>query len=836
MEKKKLYIIDGTSLCYRSFYAIKLSTGGGFPTGAVYGFYTTLRKLTKKVNPLYMAVCFDVSRKTFRQKKFKEYKIQRPPPPDNLTVQIPLIRQLVKHLGMIVIEKEGFEADDVIASLVRRALHEHIQVMIVTSDKDMFQLLDKKNVHIYDPAKDKIYKEETFIEEYKFSPEHIVDFLALVGDAADNVPGAKGIGKVSATKLITEYGSLGEIFNNVDVMPQKTRDILITQKDTIILSKELATLAYPELSIAWEDLKIKRPAYSALYKMFKELEFKSLLKDIPAPSFDTAVDVTEGISPDILERARERGECVISFDGEKFYLLGEKESQVRMLSGREAEPILSDKGIKKIAYNCKQLLTALKGEVSCENIWFDVGVASYLVNPGLLDFSLENITAHFLNKFIKGISPCAAPHFIFNAYKVLREELKRKKLEKLFFDVEMPLVEVLADIESWGIKIDKEYLSSFAQEVDRMITQVREKIYIHAGKHFNLNSPKQLSKVLFADLGIRPLKRTKTGFSTNEEVLRKLAKEYPIAALLLEYRELSKLHSTYLIPFLKEVEKGKGNVYAQFNQTKTLTGRLSSSSPNLQNIPARSELGQKFRKAFISSFGEGVILSCDYSQIELRILAHFSQDKTLISAFAKDADIHASTASILFGVAEEEVSLSQREAAKRVNFGIIYGMSPYGLSRELSLSLGEAEAFIEGYFLRYPAVKRFIDKTICEVQEKGFVRTLLGRIRYFENNKTQRQDEQEFIRRQAVNTPIQGSAADVIKTAMVAIFREFKKCKLLSRMILQIHDELVFDVKKEELSLVRRIAQEKMEHAIELRVPLKVNVKAGRNWLDMKEI
>ncbi|RKY46348.1 MAG: DNA polymerase I [Candidatus Omnitrophota bacterium] len=832
---KILYLVDGTSICYRSFFAIRLSTSKGFPTGAIYGFINTLKKIIKKYQPHYLVVCFDVSRKTFRQEKFKAYKIQRPPLPDSLKKQIPVIKELTKALGIKVIEKEGWEADDLIASLARKGKEENFKVIIIGSDKDIFQLIENKKIYVYDPVKDILYDEETFLKEFSFHPSQMVDYLSLVGDSTDNVPGAKGIGKVGATKLIKEFKTIENLFDNLDKVPSSVKKILVSNRENIFLSKSLVKLAYIDLDFSWEDLVVKEPNYLQVYRHFRELEFTSFLKDIPSPSLNIKVEVRKKIHPQFVEKIKHGDELIFYPSQEKVYVTFKDNSFVCESSLEEIKQLLQDSKVRKVSYDFKNILHTFKGKVKLEGIWFDTKIAAYILNPTLGDFSLKNLVAHFLNVFTQDFPPSVACYFIRELYKTLYDQIKAQFLERLFFSVEMPLIEVLWDMESWGIKVDKKFLKDFSREVKGKIAKLKEDIYKAAGEEFNINSPQQLSRILFQKLKLPPLKRTKTGFSTNEEVLTKLAQEYPIAKLLLEYRQLNKLSSTYLEPFLREVELKNGRIFAKFHQTKTATGRLSSSSPNIQNLPIKSEISKGFRRAIISSFDEGLILCCDYSQIELRILAHFSEDEKLIEAFRGNLDIHRHTASLLFGISPHQVSWHQRELAKRVNFGIIYGMSPFGLAQELNISIEEAFSFIESYFLRYPKVKEYIERVCQEAEKRGFVETILGRRRPLPLESLE-EGAKEFAKRVAINTPIQGSAADIIKMAMIEIYRGFKKEKLNSKMIIQIHDELVFDVEKSELRRIIELAKEKMEKIVELKVPLKVNVKVGKNWLDTQEV
>jgi len=821
---KELYLLDGTSICYRSFYALRLSTKEGFPTGAIYGFLNTLRRIMKKFNPSYLGICFDVSRKTFRQDKFKEYKIQRPPTPRELKMQIPLIKKIINYLGIKIIEKEGWEADDLIASLVKKAKKEGIKVVIVSSDKDIFQLICKDKVVIYEPFKDKFYDEENFFQEFGFSPSQFVDYLTLVGDAVDNIPGAKGIGRRQAVDLIRKYENIEKIYQNLREISSPTREILEKEKEKVFLSKELVKLDEIELEIDWRDLKIEEPDYISLYKIFKSLEFKSFLKEIPVPSLNLNIEVREKIDLSLKERIKREGHLFFYVEGEDIYLWKDSVYKSKV---KELKDILEDKSIRKISYNFKNLFKRnlpLEGEV------FDVMIAAYLVDPSCESYSFSELINTFLDTFVEEVPSWSYPYFISQLFFSLQERLERYNLKEIFSEIEMPLVKVLSQMEKKGIKIDEEFLENFSYRITQRIFDLTKEIFNITGESFNLNSPVQLRRILFQKLKLPPLKKGKTGFSTDEETLLKLKEKHPLVPLLLEYRQLSKLKSTYIDNFRKEVKEGR--LFTSFNQIGTQTGRITTVSPNLQNLPIQNPLMREIRKAIISSFEEGFILSADYSQIELRILAHFSQDKNLIEAFLKDLDIHKFTASLLFHIPVEEVTSSQRDLAKRINFGIIYGMGKKRLAEELGISISDAERFIHEYFLRYPGVKKYIEDITEKAKKEGWVKTLKGRIRFLKKDSP----DLFLLERQAINTPIQASAADLIKMAMVKIHQEFLKENFSSRMILQIHDELVFDVKKEELERVKMIVKREMEEVFKLRVPLKVNLKVGRNWLEMEKI
>ncbi|MBU0693246.1 MAG: DNA polymerase I [Candidatus Omnitrophica bacterium] len=832
MSKDTIYLVDGTSICYRSFFAIKLSTREGVPTGAVYGFFKTLRKIISQHKPTHVGICFDVSRKTFRQEKFKEYKIQRPPCPDGLRAQIPLIKKLIHLLGVALIEKEGFEADDIIASFSKRAAKDNLSTVIVSPDKDVYQLIDGNRVVVYNPNQEKFLNEDDFVKEFGFAPVSMVDYLSLAGDSADNIPGAKGIGKVGAAKLIKSFATVENIFDNLDQTLPNLREVLIRNRENIFLSKELIKLSFPDLNLTWQDLKIKEPNYTEIYKMFRELEFNALLREIPLPPSNLKIKVREKISLSSLEELK-KDKVIFFIKEEQAYVFNDKETCVHKIKLENIKNLLEDEKVEKISYDFKQQMVAL-GDIAIKGAWFDVKVAAYLINPSFPDYTLPTLAACYLEDFAE-ISPEAAPCFIYQLYQVLSPKLKEQALGELFFNVEMPLVYVLTDMQRYGVKVDIVVLESLLSEVKKKLASVEEEIFNIAGKKFNLNSPKALRVVLFQELKMPSFKKTKTGYSTNEAVLEKLSSQYEIARFLLEYRHLNKLKTTYILPLMEQVRLKGGRLHAQFNQTSTQTGRLSSSSPNLQSIPVKGEFSSHLRKAFISSFKGGNILCGDYSQIELKILAHFSGEDYLIEAFKKNRDIHRYTASLLFGIQESEVADTQRDLAKKVTYSIIYGMSSYGLSEELKITPTQAQRFIEDYFLRYPKVKDYIQRVYEEAAKDGFVKTILGRKRNLPDFNSPNLNLREFSRRCAINTPIQGSCADIIKVAMVKIYKEFKQENLGAKLIIQIHDELVFDVPMQECEMVAGIVKRNMEESIKLTVPIEVNLKIGRNWAEMKE-
>ncbi|MFA5096692.1 MAG: DNA polymerase I [Candidatus Omnitrophota bacterium] len=846
MSKKELYLIDATAFCYRAFYAIRgLATSFGQPTGAIYGFVNILNKILKEKKPAYLAACFDVSRDTFRSKKFAEYKIQRPAMPDELVSQIPLIKEAISGYGIKILEKPGFEADDIIATLAHAARAKGIHTVIVTSDKDMLQLVGK-DIEVFSPYKDEgvIYDEKAVKERFGVLPGQIADLISLMGDSADNIPGVPGIGEKTASALIKEFGSLENLLANAaKISKEKAGKAITGHIEQIKLSRELAELdCKVALDLAPEDLGIGEPDQQALNRLFKRLEFKKFLKEIPP---EQPGPVTESRIED-WDKA-EAGEFIAS--GGEISLFGESAGGLvfyhgaRFLRLDKEEPalkqILSSPKIGKVGHDLKRLKVALFREgLDMEGLSFDTMLAAYLLNPSRGSYGLEEVALNHLDE-IPGqekFSSQEALKLISELKPKLEAELKEKKLDKLFYDVEMPLTRVLAEMESGGLKLDLKLLKSLSGELEGRLAKLVKEVFKISGTEFNLNSPKQLRVILFEQLKLPVVKRTKTGPSTDEDVLNKLARKHKLPQLLLEYRQLTKLKTTYIDVLPELVDRSTGRIHTSFNQAATETGRLSSSNPNLQNIPVKTDIGARIRKAIIATQKDGCLVSCDYSQIELRILAHLSRDSGLIAAFKQGSDIHRVTSGLIHGVQESEVTGEMRERAKRVNFGIVYGLTSYGLSRDLDIALEDAQSFIDAYFSRYPGVKEYIDSQIEAARKDGFVTTILGRRRYIPEISSKNQTVRQFAERQAVNTPIQGSASDLIKLAMIAIDKELKKKELRAKMVLQIHDELLFDLPGDELGGLVDLAREKMENVWELDIPIRVDVKKGRNWLEMEEV
>ncbi len=834
MPNKKLYLIDGTSLCYRSHFAIKLSNSSGFATGAVYGFYRTLKKIILNEKCDFIGVCFDVSRKTHRQKKYSDYKIQRPPVPDELKSQFPIIRELIKALGVKIIEKENYEADDVIASLTKQAVNKDMEVVVASSDKDLYQLLSQKSVSVYNYREQKIYEQKDFINKYGFKPCYMADYLSLLGDASDNIPGAKGIGKVGATKLIKEFGDIDNIFKNLDKLKAKEATKLRESKNQIILSKELAELSEPKLGIKLKELKKEKTNQEKLIDIFSKLEFKIDNDEIFQKPKPDKIKINNNSKYDKTKIKKDKP--FVYFTSQDYiYIYDFKQSVTYKEKVKKFKVILENYSIEKVTFNFKNQLLEHPG-INISGKIFDVKLASYLVDSSISDYSLISLTALFLGEHYSEIDLESYPYFIGKLHTVLADKLITEKLDTLFYTIEMPLVKILYKMQSEGIAVNIRQLKKVLVKVDKNISEIKKTIFKAVKKEFNLNSPKQLQEILFDDLGIKPLKKTKTGFSTSEEVLKRLAFKHSIAKDILQHRELNKLKTTYLLPLIKKVKASGGKLYAQFHQTGTQTGRLSSSSPNLQSIPIKGEFSSQLRKAFIPSYKEGAIICGDYSQIELRILAHISKDQKLIEAFQNNLDIHKFTASLLFDILEKDISDEQRSIAKKVNFGIVYGMSPYGLSKELGIDFLDAQNFIDNYFKRYKNVKEYIEEVIKTTKKKGYAETIFGRKRNLSQINSGNPRLQEFAKRQAVNAPIQGSCADIIKLAMIKINEGIETKKINAKLMMQIHDELVFDVERNDLESMLLLLKDKMENSCSLSVPLKVNIKTGKNWAEVKEI
>jgi DNA polymerase I len=842
MAEKSFFLIDATAFCYRAFYALSsLSTSGGQKTNAVYGFINILNKVLKEQKPDYLVCCFDLSRDTFRQKKFAQYKMQRPVMPDGLISQIPLIKEVVRAYGVPIFEKEGFEADDLIAQLARKAAGRLLAVTIVSSDKDILQLVSKR-ISVFSPYKDSgvLYDLLKVKERFGVAPEQLVDIIALMGDVADNIPGVPGIGDKTAQKLIQEFGSLDKLFKNIlKVKPEKIKEMILEHRGRIKLNQELISLDQKlDIELDLKKAKTGQPDYSRLASIFKKLEFKKFLGELPETADKTVSTNLCSCNPvELTSMLKDCNEIAIygSCAEDLLFAINDKFFSGK-LAGPQLRLAISDLRIKKTGHDLKKLkVTLFREGLILNHLDFDIMIAAYLLNPSRTSYALEDLALENLGEFIRqgSLEAKEALALVVRLKPLLLKALEEKDLSKLFFDLEMPLVSILALMEQDGIKLDLGLLKNLSHDLEHRLIKLISDIYEASGTQFNINSPKQLGQVLFEKLGLPIIKKTKTGPSTDEEVLKRLSDKHILPFLLLEYRQLTKLKNTYVDALPKLVNQSTGRVHTCFNQTGTETGRLSSSNPNLQNIPIKTDIGSKIRQAIISSGEKNCLLSCDYSQIELRVLAHLCGDHTLIEAFSHNQDVHRLTASLIYNLSESEVNDQMREVAKRVNFGIIYGQSAYGLSKDLDIPINQAQDFIDAYFLRYPKVKEYIDAQIKKAQSEGFVTTLLGRRRYIPEINNKNMGIRQFAQRQAVNTPIQGTASDLIKLAMIKIGAQIKDRVLKAKMILQIHDELVFDLPVSELNILAGLVKAEMEQVMKLEVPIKVDMKKGKNWLEM---
>jgi len=885
-QSETLYLIDGSSYIYRAFYAIRnLSNSKGMPTNAVYGFTRMLMKVIAEKKPDYVAVAFDAKGPSFRHEIYGEYKANRPAMPEELQPQIPYIKRMVEGFSIPSIEMEGVEADDILGTLARQGEAKGLEVFLVTGDKDFLQLVTPK-IRVYDTMKEKVFGEAEVKERFGVEPARVIEVMALMGDASDNVPGIPGIGPKTAVKLISKYHDVEGVIRQAGSIPGKMGEKIRENAELARISRKLVTIdtALP-VALDLNAFRYAEPILEDLMDLLRELEFTTLLQEFSGGGKREEKDYRTILDGKDLDTflARIRKEKTVSLDLETTSLdpmraeivgisLSVQEDEgvyipvahtypdvPQQLSLQEVlkvlRPVLTDSSIRKVGQNIKyDLLVLANAGVELSGIYFDTMVASYLINPSRTTHNLNDLALTYLNhKMItykevtgtgkKAIGFAEVPldratayaaedaEITYTLYKQLEPMLTENNLESLFHEIEMPLIPVLAGMERTGVKIDADFLAGMSAgirtDLDRLIT----KIYDLAGEEFNINSTQQLSRILFEKLAIKPIKKTKTGYSTNMEVLQKLAEEHDLPREILEYRSLAKLKSTYIDALPRLIHPETGRVHTSFNQTVTATGRLSSSDPNLQNIPIRTPLGRKIRQAFLAEEGN-LLVSADYSQVELRILAHLSEDPTLLAAFQQDEDIHTRTAAEIFDLPPERVTEEMRRDAKTVNFGIIYGMGRFGLSRQLGIPVYEAERYIESYFTRYPGVKAYQDRLLREAWEKGFVTTIMNRRRPIPELAGSNKNRIAMGERTAINTPIQGSAADIIKVAMIGIARTLRKEKMRSRMILQIHDELILEVPENELEKAKVILREGMEGVVRLKVPLRVDLGVGKNWCD----
>lgn len=809
---KKFVLIDAYSIIYRSYYAFinnPLKNSKGETTSGIFGFLNTLEKIKQNLSSNYMGLAFDAPGKTFRDEVFEEYKATRLPPPEDIPFQIEKVKEICTHLGIPGFEKKGFEADDILATFAL-ILKEHGDVYIVTSDKDLFQLVCD-NVYIYDAYKNTVYDVKKVVKKYGVPPNRIGDYLALTGDSIDNIPGVPGIGPKRAVDIIQKYGSFEEALQH--------DKRIIEYKEQALLSRKLVELERKvPLTITPQELVVQSTDIDSLMPILLDLELHSYIKILSAASCKSIT------AEDIKDLSSVTVDKIIGIAiGEKNELLFcPDKTRVYAIPLKKAHPLLSNPEITKVGYEIKNSIK----KCTLEPPYFDVAVAAWLIDPNRRSFKFEDIVLQFNNAIAQSDPASIALHST-RMYASMIERLDTQY--ELYRKIEEPLIPVLARMEQRGVKIDKTYLTNFGDTIQKEITTLQNTIFSLAGLTFNINSPKQLSHILFEKLKLKPMKRGKKHYSTSVDVLQQLSAAHPLPKEILRYRELSKIRSTYVDPLLTAAENGR--VHTTFNQTVTSTGRLSSSNPNLQNIPIRSDIGREIRKGFIAEPGYSLI-SVDYSQIELRILAHISQDKILLDAFAQNKDIHRHTASLVFNISEEKVNDKQRRMAKVVNYGLIYGMSDYGLAQGLDIPQEDASQFIQDYYNLYASVAEWRDKIIAMAEEKGYSETMLGRRRPLPDIQGSNHSLREFSKRAAINTPIQGTAADLIKLAMISVEERLTQEGYTPGLLLSIHDELVFEIEDTKLKGASQIIRECMENALPLSIPTVVTLGIGKTWAE----
>ncbi|MBT3510205.1 MAG: DNA polymerase I [Nitrospina sp.] len=890
-KPKSLYLIDGSSYIFRAYYGIRqfLSTSKGFPTNALYGFINMLQKVVRDEKPDYLAVAFDSKEKTFRHQMYADYKANREAPPEDLAKQFPFFEPLVQAFNIHSVRVPGFEADDIMGTLAKRGVEKGLQVVIVSGDKDMMQLVGSE-IRMLDTMKNKWFGIEEVKEKFGVTPERVIDVMGLMGDSSDHIPGVKGVGPKTASELIAKFGSINELYERIDeVEKKKLKEKLVQDKEMALLSRQLVTIdTSMKLEFDLKNLELKPSNNAELKKLFSDFEFSSMLgelEDNSEPVMESPVinkQYEAILTEDDFERwiKKLQKSKIFALDLETTSLRPVRAQVVGISFSYEAgvacyiplthrylgvpdqlqldwvlnklKPLLEDPKIKKVGQNIKYDLIVLRNEgISLQGVSFDTMLASYILNPSGRRHNMDDLAQDYLGHTTikyKDVVGTASKEIGFDEvdieratnyaaedaditwrlYEKLKPLLQADDL-KIFEELEVPLLEVLAEMEIHGMKLDKDHLQNLSKLIQKKIEDYVKKIYSSAGEEFNINSPKQLSVILFEKLGLTVIKKTKSGFSTDVSVLEQLAEEHDLPELILSYRQLGKLKSTYVDALQEEIFSKTGRVHTSFNQTVAATGRLSSSNPNLQNIPIRTEMGREIRKAFIAE-GNNHLLSADYSQVELRILAHLSDDEALVEAFQLGEDIHTRTAMEIFGTSEDRLDAEARRMAKAVNFGIVYGLSAFGLSRQLKIFPKDAKKFIDQYFALYKKVKIYMDETVAQATEVGYTLTMLNRKRYLPDLKSKNRQVREAAGRVAINSPVQGSAADLIKLAMIQLAGKIREKKLKSRMILQVHDELVFECPEEEKQEIQALVKKEMEEVVPLKVPLVVDMGWGENW------
>ena len=865
---KKLLILDSNSILNRAFYGVRyLSAKDGTPTNAIYGFLNILLKLIKEQEPDYICAAFDVKAPTFRHKQYEGYKAQRKPMPEGLAAQMPLAKDVLRAMGVTILEKEGYEADDIIGPVARLCEESEISCFIATGDKDDLQLASDKTKVILTVTKSGynetiIYDDKAVKEKYRVTPTEFIDVKALMGDPSDNIPGVKGVGEKTAMSLIEKHHSIEYIYENIDgiglkgAMLQKMKD----GRKMAFMSKELATINRntPIEFNAEECVFDGFENNGELYEILKRLELNSIIKKLDLSGGDNVKeneDIFKDFSYQVGDKNMISGDkvtVVLDFDGDNISsaAVGAGNNAVVLNEQDDIKELLEDDSIAKVMFDVKEAIVKLNGRIDIKNISDDTAIAAYLVDPAKNEYTIEKLASEYFGTVIEKpevkqlsllddvetdrseyLAKCAVALGVLN--ERIGDKIKENGQEKLYHEVELPLVTVLAHLEINGFLVDDNQLKEFADKLGEKIDALTNEIYMLAGEEFNINSPKQLGVILFEKLELKPVKKTKTGYATNADVLEKLRDKHPIVNFIMEYRQLAKLKSTYCDGLRAVVNPNTHRIHSVFTQTVTVTGRLSSTEPNLQNIPTRTELGREIRKMFVAKEGY-VLVDADYSQIELRVLAHIANDETMINAFRNNEDIHAVTASQVLGIPLEDVTKEQRSSAKAVNFGIVYGIGEFSLAQDLHISVKEAKAYIESYLEKYHGVRNYIESIKEQAKKDGYVKTMLNRIRYIPELKSPNYNIRQFGERVALNTPIQGTAADIIKLAMVRVDNRLINEGLKSKLILQVHDELIVEAHKDEVDKVKQILSEEMQSAMELNVPLKVDMSTGHSWYDAK--
>ena len=865
---KKLLILDSNSILNRAFYGVRyLSAKDGTPTNAIYGFLNILLKLIKEQEPDYICAAFDVKAPTFRHKQYEGYKAQRKPMPEGLAAQMPLAKDVLRAMGVTILEKEGYEADDIIGTVARLCEESEISCFIATGDKDDLQLASDKTKVILTVTKSGynetiIYDDKGVKEKYHVTPTEFIDVKALMGDPSDNIPGVKGVGEKTAMSLIEKHHSIEYIYENIDdiglkgAMLQKMKD----GREMAFMSKELATINRntPIEFNAEECVFDGFENNGELYEILKRLELNSIIKKLDLSGGDNvkeSEDIFKDFSYQVGDKNMISGDkvtVVLDFDGDNISsaAVGVGNNAVVLNEQDDIKELLEDDSIAKVMFDVKEAIVKLNGRIDIKNISDDTAIAAYLVDPAKNEYTIEKLASEYFGTVIEKpevkqlsllddvetdrseyLAKCAVALGVLN--ERIGDKIKENGQEKLYQEVELPLVTVLAHLEINGFLVDDNQLKEFADKLGEKIDALTNEIYMLAGEEFNINSPKQLGVILFEKLELKPVKKTKTGYATNADVLEKLRDKHPIVNFIMEYRQLAKLKSTYCDGLTAVVNPNTHRIHSVFTQTVTVTGRLSSTEPNLQNIPTRTELGREIRKMFVAKDGY-VLVDADYSQIELRVLAHIANDETMINAFRNNEDIHAVTASQVLGIPLEDVTKEQRSSAKAVNFGIVYGIGEFSLAQDLHISVKEAKAYIESYLEKYHGVRNYMESIKEQAKKDGYVKTMLNRIRYIPELKSPNYNIRQFGERVALNTPIQGTAADIIKLAMVRVDNRLINEGLKSKLILQVHDELIVEAHKDEVDKVKQILSEEMQGAMELNVPLKVDMSTGHSWYDAK--